>query len=46
MGVEEDSDQILVEPIFEGDSANAIRTDLKMQGNPKMFIENGGAKNF
>ena len=47
MGVEEDSiQQNKVEPILEGEGANAIRTDLKMQGNPQEFIKKGGAKSF
>jgi hypothetical protein len=47
MGVEESSaNEKKVEPIFEGEGANAIRTDLRMQGNPQEFIEKGGAKSF
>lgn len=47
LGIDESEiDETKVEPVFEGEGANAIRTDLKMQGNPQEFISKGGPKKF
>ena len=43
---EESIDETKVDPIYEGEGANAFKTDLKMQGTPATFIEVGGSKNF
>ena len=39
-------DEKKVDPIYEGEGANAFKTELKMQGTPATFIEVGGSKNF
>lgn len=47
LGVDESSiDETKIDPIYEGEGANAFKTDLKMQGTPAVFIEIGGPKNF
>ena len=47
LGVDEASiTENSVVAIFEGDSANAVRTVLRLQGNPSDFINIGGPKIF
>ena len=47
LGIDEESiDQNKVDPIYEGEGANAFKSEIKMQGTPSKFIEVGGPKNF
>jgi hypothetical protein len=47
MGIDESTIKPnLVEAVYDGEAANAFRTDLKMKGTASDFIQKGGPENF